>query len=498
MIPYRALVSAAENWGDRTIFILEDGLEISFEALLERVNKLASALEKRGLEKGDVLAVLLPNCIEFIELYIAAGSLGMIFQPMDIRFRGKELANALKWTDAKVLAAHAMDAENIDSLDLDIEIKLLIGGKHKGWQAYEGFLGSGTSPRYEPEMDEDMDNSMFIFTSGSTGAIKCVPVTWRQLDFFPQDLMTVTGINPVDRGISLVPMSHISGPIVVNLCLVSGSSYIITSRFTPLAIVDMMETFRVTWTHTVPPIASLILKGISRVRDLSSMRFIALMGTSVSPHMLVALEHEIPSVKAIQGYGLTETSPLLTLLDLEHHADKRGSIGKALPGSEIKILDESGHEVVPGEPGEIVVSGERIFKGYYKDPGLSASVIRDGWFHTGDIARVDRDGFYYHLGRMDDVINVGGLKVYPIEIENALLQHPLVQDCVAYGIPDKKRGHVVAVDVVPKGRHKLIHAELRRFLLGHLAEYKIPTHIRRVKEIRLTATGKPIRRPRAQ
>ncbi len=316
MIPYRALVSAAENWGDRTIFILEDGLEISFEALLERVNKLTSALEKRGLEKGDVLAVLLPNCIEFIELYIAAGSLGMIFQPMDIRFRGKELANALKWTDAKVLAAHAMDAENIDSLDLDIEIKLLIGGKHKGWQAYEGFLGSGTSPRYEPEMDEDMDNSMFIFTSGSTGAIKCVPVTWRQLDFFPQDLMTVTGINPVDRGISLVPMSHISGPIVVNLCLVSGSSYIITSRFTPLAIVDMMETFMVTWTHTVPPIASLILKGISRARDLSSMRFIALMGTSVSPHMLVALEHEIPSVKAIQGYGLTETSPLLTLLDL--------------------------------------------------------------------------------------------------------------------------------------------------------------------------------------
>ncbi len=99
---------------------------------------------------------------------------------------------------------------------------------------------------------------------------------------------------------------------------------------------------------------------------------------------------------------------------------------------------------------------------------------------------------------MDDVINVGGLKVYPIEIENALLQHPLVQDCVAYGIPDKKRGHVVAVDVVPKGRHKLIHAELRRFLLGHLAEYKIPTHIRRVKEIRLTATGKPIRRPRTQ
>lgn len=497
MIPYLKLQEAAEKWGSRTVFITDAQAEVSFDALLERTQRLAGAMEKAGLGKGDVVAVLLPNCIELVELYLAAGAVGAIFQPLDMRFRGEELTNTLTHTKTKLLAGHRGNLGDVEPALPHIPLKLLVHGRRDGWIPFEQFLDGGTPPSSLPAVDEENDDAVYLLTSGSTGSIKCVPMTWRQLDYFPRDIINVVGMEPEDRGISLLPFSHISGPIVVNLCLVAGCSYILTHRWKPDAIVDYFENYRVTWTHTVPPLGGMILKGRPAGRDLSAVRFIALMGTSVPANMLVALEEAIPSCKAIQGYGLTETNPLLTLLPLERHESKRGSIGSGLDHVEIRVVDGEGKDVDAGDSGELIVRGPKVFRGYVGNPQLTASVIRDGWFFTGDMVRADEEGFFYHLGRRDDVINTGGLKVYPAEVESELFKNPSIEDVVAYGIPDEKRGHIMAVEVVLRQGASLDPVEIRGYLLRRLARYKVPSSIDIVESIQRTPTGKAIRKPRS-
>jgi acyl-CoA synthetase (AMP-forming)/AMP-acid ligase II len=319
-------------------------------------------------------------------------------------------------------------------------------------------------------------------------------MTWRQLDHFPRDMASRLGTGPDDRGITLIPMSHISGPIVVSMVVSVGCSFVVTQRWRPDIIVDLFERHRVTWCHTVPALADLILKGKPAGRDLSRVRFIALMGTSVPTSMLEDLEKAIPSCKAIQGYGLTETSPLLTLMDVESHHDKRGSMGSAVGDVEIRVVGDDGRDVETGEPGELIVRGPKVFAGYIGDSELTAGVLQDDWFHTGDVVKIDADGYFFHLGRLDDVINTGGLMVYPAEVEGALLRHTAVEEAVAYGVPDEQRGFAVAADVLLTKGSSVNEVDLRKFLLGKLADYKIPRSLAFVNEIERTATGKPIRR----
>ena len=496
MIPYLELKKAVKKWGDKTLFITDMQTEISFKGLLDRVQKLAGALKDAGIGKGDVVAILLPNCIELVELYLAAGAVGAIFQPLDIRFRGTELKNALEHSHAKLFAVHIENMDNTESaIPADLPIKLSIHGDKEGWQSYEGFLESGISisPTDNIEIDQDNDDALYLFTSGSTGAIKCVPMTWRQLDYFPYDIINVVGMGPEDRGISLLPFSHISGPIVINLCLVSGTSCILTQRWRPDLIVDYFEKYKVTWAHTVPPMADLILKGRPETRDLSKVRFIALMGTSVPIKILQDMEQAIPSCRAIQGYGLTETNPMLTLLPLEMHELKRGSIGKPLNNVEIRVVNEQGNDVSIDETGELIVRGPKVFKGYLNNPDLNSKVIKNGWFYTGDIVKKDSEGFFYHLGRKDDIINTGGLKVYPAEIEAVLLKHHSVEDAVVYALPEKKRNYIITAEVVLQNEVSLNTRDLRSYMLKHLAHYKVPSNIEVVKAIHRSPIGKPIR-----
>jgi long-chain acyl-CoA synthetase len=271
---------------------------------------------------------------------------------------------------------------------------------------------------------------------------------------------------------------------------------VITDRFTPGTILELMQEYRVTWTHSVPSIAGLLLRGNPEKYDLRHFRFIALMGTSVPVSFLRDLERAIPSAVALQGYGLTETSPLLTLAPPRGEEREIGSIGKGLPGVEIRLVDAQGNDVPLDEPGELVVRGPKVFSGYYGNPELTARVFKDGWFHTRDVAKLDKDGFYYHLGRLDDLIITGGLNVFPAEVEAAAAQFPSVKEAVVYAVPDASRGQAIGMDVCPCEGCKIDLNELRRFLQSHLAAYKTPKHINLVEAISHTPTGKPIRKPK--
>ena len=200
-----------------------------------------------------------------------------------------------------------------------------------------------------------------------------------------------------------------------------------------------------------------------------------------------------PHVKVIQGYGLTETSPLITLTEPQMADAKMASIGRPVPDVEVKIVDDHGRELPEGEAGEIITRGPHVMKGYFRKAGATAERIRNGWLYTGDIGRRDADGYYYHLGRKDDMIITGGLNVYPAEVENMLCDHPSVQEAVVFPVPEAKRGQVIGAAVVLRPEKKAGEKELLGFLRANLASFKVPQQIVIRDSLPRNATGKVIR-----
>jgi long-chain acyl-CoA synthetase len=218
-----------------------------------------------------------------------------------------------------------------------------------------------------------------------------------------------------------------------------------------------------------------------------------MMGTTIPVPLLRAFQSAQPHIKVIQGYGLTETSPMITLVEPDKAEAKIGSIGRPVAGVEVKVVDESGQEVPVGEPGEIITRGPHVMKGYFRKPEATAARVRNGWLFTGDIGRCEADGYFYHLGRRDDMIITGGLNVYPAEVEAMIYNHPSIQEAIVFAIPDAKRGHVLGAAVVPRAGATVAEKELLSFLRANLANFKVPQIITIRQSLPRTSSGKTIR-----
>jgi acyl-CoA synthetase (AMP-forming)/AMP-acid ligase II len=227
--------------------------------------------------------------------------------------------------------------------------------------------------------------------------------------------------------------------------------------------------------------------------DTGSVKIAAMMGTSIPLPLLRAFQAAQPHIKVIQGYGLTETSPMITLVEPNEAEAKMGSIGRAVPGVEVKIVDEAGNEVPRGEAGEIITRGPHVMKGYFRRPDATAQRIRNGWLYTGDIGKLDGNGYYYHLGRRDDMIITGGLNVYPAEVENLIYTYPGVQETIVFPISDPKRGQIIGAAVVPRAGASVMEKELLSFLRANLANFKVPDTIVIRESLPRTSSGKTIR-----
>jgi long-chain acyl-CoA synthetase len=322
-----------------------------------------------------------------------------------------------------------------------------------------------------------------------------VVLSFANLDLFPEGMEKIIKISPDAIMGCLLPMSHISGPILCNELIVRGSTLFIFDQLRPDKILAAVEKYRVSYFHSVPPIFEALINVPHRERfDISSLKFVAMMGTSVPLPLLKNFKQVFPSVAVIQGYGLTETSPFITLLPLEHDVDKMGSIGLAVPRAEIRLIDDSGEEVPAGEAGELIVKGPMLMKGYHRNPEATRERIKDGWLYTGDVCRKDEDGFYYHLGRKDDMIIVGGLNVYPAEVEHALQGHPGIKTVGVVGVPDSDRGQVIKAVIVVKPGSALTKKEITAYCKQKLASFKIPKVIEFRDELPKTSTGKIARR----
>ena len=486
------LEKTAHRQPQKTAIITKDE-ELTFADLNQRVRGLAANLQQAGIRQGDRVGILLPNCAAIPLSYFATQKIGAVTVILDARLKGKELQGVLKDAAVKLLIVHQQLRAEVDEAFKELgRIPLwVVSGENE--ESFEKKFSVPVAPASLPQLRAD-DDALILYTSGTTGEPKGVVLSYCNLAQYPR-VMSEMGITDGStiRG-CILPMSHIVGPVVCNEVADKGFTLVIFDQINPVTLLEGIQKHRITVFESVPIVFQLLLG----VRDLanydtSSVEIAAMMGTSIPLPLLRAFHSAQPHIKVIQGYGLTETSPMITLVEPEKAEAKMGSIGRAVPGVAVKIVDEAGKEVPTGEPGEIITSGAHVMKGYFRKPEATAARIRDGWLYTGDVGKVETDGYYHHLGRRDDMIITGGLNVYPAEVENLIYTYPGVQETIVFAIPDSKRGHVIGTAIVARPGANIVERELLTFLRGNLANFKVPQKIVVRDSLPRTSSGKLIR-----
>ncbi|HEY7320638.1 MAG TPA: AMP-binding protein [Candidatus Binatia bacterium] len=486
------LEKTAHRYPQKKAIITKDE-ELTFADLNERVHGLATNLQQAGIQQGDRVGVLLPNCAAIPLSYFSTQKIGAVTVILDARLKGQELQRVLKDAALKLLIVHhQLRAEADESLKEVARIPLWVASG-EGDESFEKRFSLPAAKITLPQLRAD-DDALILYTSGTTGEPKGVVLSYRNLAQYPRVMreMGITDASTI-RG-CILPMSHIVGPVVCNEVADKGFTLVIFDQINPVTLLEGIQKHRVTVFESVPVVFQLLLG----VRDLasydtSSVKIAAMMGTSIPLPLLRGFLSAQPHIKVIQGYGLTEASPMITLVEPEKAETKMGSIGQAVPGVEVKIVDEAGTEVAVGEPGEIITHGPHVMKGYFRKPEATAARIRGGWLYTGDVGKAEKDGYYYHLGRRDDMIITGGLNVYPAEVENLIYTYPGVQETIVFAIPDPKRGHVIGAALVPRPGQRIRERELTTFLRSNLANFKVPQKIVMRESLPRTSSGKLIR-----
>ena len=496
MIVGKCLRLQAKKRSDKVAVICNEE-RLTFSELNQKANGMANWLLAVGLKKGDRAVVLLPNCAEFAVTYFALVKIGALAVILDFRLSPSEMAPLFDETEAKVLITHSIlktfaarmlrqKRENLRHVIVVNEAE----AKEEGIYPYNRVME--WKDCQDPNIPINArDDALCLYTSGTTGRPKGVVLTFDHLTCFPETMKSFIPISDKDVEGSVLPMSHISGPIVLNLMVDVGLTLVIIDEMRPKKILDEIQKNNITFFHAVPPIFQMILHLPNRDRyDLSSLRFIAMMGTVVPEELMDTWVEEYPDIPALQGYGATETSPLITLTRYEDVSSKRGSAGRPAPKARIMIVNDKGKEVPLGEVGEIIASGPQIMKGYFKNLEATAQKIKEGWYHTGDLGRFDNDGYLFILGRTDDMVISGGINVYPSEVENILVSHSKVAEAAVVGIPDSRRGEALKAIIVPKMGKEISKGEILKFCLERLAGFKIPKTIDFRDSLSRSNTGK--------
>jgi len=488
----KILEESVVKFGDKVALVFEDE-KVSFRELDRLVNNLSAGLIREGVRKGDCVVAFLPDSMEVALSYYAILKIGAIDAPLDVRLKEEEIK--LIFGDAKPVAVITTSQFQDMFLSMRTEFPsiksiIVVGEEMKDGCISFKEMKNRTSSRVIPVQVEDDDVALYLYTSGTTAKPKGVMVTFGNLEWFPKDMHAVWKTTEKDVWMLSLPASHISGPIVFNQTIAMGIATSILGAFNPRKWLETVEKNRVSRVHFVPPMANALIQLDEFGKyDLSSLRSIALMGAYSTPGLVKEFGEKVGLRRCCQGYGLTETSPLLTLEETESNAPF-GNIGKPIPGREVKIVDEDGDEVPVGEVGEIVTRGPHVMKGYHNDPEATKERIKDGWLYTGDLARRDEEGYIYIVGRKQDRINVGGLMVYVSEVEDVLHHHPKIKEVAVVAAPDPKRGEKVKAVIVLKEGTEATEDEIIDYCRERMANYKVPREVEFRESLPKTRTGK--------
>jgi len=490
------LEEAAKRYGKKTAIVLSDR-RLSYAELDEASNKVANTLISMGVNKGDRVAMLLPNIPEFAIIYFGIVKAGGIAVPLDTGYKVDELASLFGNCQPKALVAESPFLEPlVPALPRFKSIKHVIdlGSKYEGqFLSYREIMATSSAQRIEVEPEPE-DIATISYTGGPTNRPRGAMFSHRSL--CTEAIIAGNGLQQTDKDIMMLfalPLLHMYGLGAVLLTSVNSASTIIIVPGTGISIGSLMEAIereKGTILLGVPYIYALAVKmarGEGIKNDLSSLRLCASGGASLSINVIQQFKQHY-GFTILDMWGLTEAVSQVTCQPIDG-TGKLGSSGKALPGWEMKIVDDNGGELPHNQPGEIIVRGP-ITKGYYNNPQATADAIRDGWLYTGDIGSVDEDGCLFILGRKKETIIVKGQNIYPSDIEEVLHAHPKVAEAAVVGVPDELRGEVVRAVISLKAGEVTTEEEIRRFCRKYMADYKVPKQVVFIDCLPKTATGK--------
>jgi fatty-acyl-CoA synthase len=503
----------ADKFGEKMAvkgLAVRDGFsELSFKEYDERGCRLANAWLDMGLEKGDRIAVLLYNAVEYMEIYLAAAKAGMVVVPINFRWVGPEIEYVVNDSDSKAFICSEEFLSEVEPVQgsfeqVDAGRFIFAGSEDKtpaGYVNYETIIGEA-SPQQPDVKVLPRDTWIHLYTSGTTGRPKGVIRSHESYTAFYLINEVEHSFGSDDIGMIVMPLCHVNSTFYSFVfTYVGGGVYIHRARnYDPAELLEIIARERITFTSLVPThyIMMLNLPEDARTKhDLGRIRQLLISSAPARKETKLGIMEMFPNAKLFEAYGSTEAG-LVTLLRPDDQLRKLGSIGRACIGTdEVKLLDENGNPVPQGEVGELYSRGPMMFDKYWKMPEKTASSFRGEYFTAGDMARMDEEGYYYIVDRKDNMIITGGEKVYPSDVESVVSSHPGVLDVAVIGVPDEKWGEAVKAVVVPKDPDKhLSEDEIIEFTRGKLAGYRRPKSVEiiRPEEMPRTATGKILHR----
>ncbi|CAH0344415.1 fatty acid--CoA ligase family protein [Bacillus sp. CECT 9360] len=480
----------------------------SYGELDGAVTKFADGLHKLGVSKGDHVALLLGNSPHFIIGMYGALRAGATVIPVNPIYTPDEIGYILNNGDVKVVIALDLLVPLLEKLnpmlpsvehmvicetqqekgEADIS-KLSIYPKMK---SFTSMVATGDLSFTGPAVDEE-DTAVILYTSGTTGKPKGAMLTHKNLYSNANDVGDYLKITEDDRVVTTLPMFHVFClTVVFNAPLMRGGTLIVVPKFSPQEIFRLVKKYEATVFAGVPTMYNFLQQfPDGNPEDFKSLRLSISGGASLPVALLKAFEQKF-NVFVSEGYGLSEASPVTTFNPLDRPR-KPGSIGRNIQNVENKVVNEMGEEVPINEVGELIVKGPNVMKGYYKLPEETAATLKNGWLYTGDLARMDEEGYFYIVDRKKELIIVGGYNVYPREVEEVLFAHPDIVEAAVIGVPDPNQGEVVQAFAVKKN-DALTEADLLTYCRDHLAKYKVPKSIEFIDELPKNTTGKILRR----
>jgi len=465
-------------------------VELSYAELDERSARLATLLREKGIEPGDRVGVMLPNVPDFPVAYYGVLRAGAIVVPMNVLLKRREIAFYLEDSGAKLLLAWHGFAEEARG-----------GAADAGAETIEVEPAAFASLLAERELTPGLvdtaedDTAVILYTSGTTGKPKGAELTHHNL-FRNADVSsrTTCEIGQGDIVLGALPLFHSFGQTVgMNASLKVGACLTLVARFDPGEALETMQRDGVTHFYGVPTMYGALLHHPERESfDTSALRNCITGGASMPVEVLHGFEQAF-GAKVLEGYGLSETSPVAC----SNHPDmerKAGSIGTPIEGVEMQLVDEDDNPVAQGEVGEVVIRGHNIMKGYWQRPEATEEAMRGGWFHSGDMARVDEDGYFYIVDRKKDLIIRGGYNVYPREVEEVLYEHPKIREAAVVGVPHDEWGEEIGAAVVLHEGEQLSAEEISAYVKDQIAAYKYPRIVWFLDDLPKGPTGKILKR----
>ncbi len=491
---------ASRQFAARTALVCGDR-RLTYAELESRSNRLANTLVGLGLPRGERVGVCLPNCPEVVELELACYKAGLVKAPINARLSPREVAQVIANAEASVVLTTRERAEAFGPLlEGPAPRLLLLDGGDGDETDYETQLARAAD-RFDPVAVERDEVAVLHYTSGSSGTLKAAMQTFgNRLAQLRKFLMRSEGGRDGDVLGLVGPITHASGmQLVPALC--NGTTIRLFRGFDPDRWLDEMHRGRVTHTFLVPTMIHMLIEAQERrYRPLPDLRRLGYGAAPMAPARILRAMDIFGPVLA-QGYGAGETTSGVCALTIEDHVQARAtrperlaSCGRPLLECEVDIVGDDGLPVGVGEVGEIVVSGPDVFAGYWRAPELTAEVLKNGRYHTGDLARVDGDGYVYIVDRKKDMVISGGFNVYPTEVEAVLYQHPAVAEACVFAVPDEKWGEVVAAHVVLKPGAVLPADAFDAYCAERLGGFKKPRLVEFVGELPRNANGKVARK----